>query len=212
MSYLPLILIAAVMTAALLWTAWPWLRHKQGRDKAVTLCLAAGMLALALYLYLGSPFTLQGIAAQQAQHKQTATHIATLEARQQEQGGLSAKDWATLGAAYMTTEQYAQAAEALREAVVASEGEPHLIMAYGKAQMLAADGAITEGAKQAFILAAELLPENPEPRFLLAVERMQAGDKAGAREHFALLLPQLPPQAPLRRVIESRLQEMEVEE
>lgn len=209
MSYLPLILIAAAMTAAMLWTAWPWLRQKQGRDKAITLCLAAGMLALALYLYLGSPFTLQDIDVQQAQHKQTATHIATLEARQQAQGELSAKDWATLGAAYMATEQYAQAAEALREAVVASEGEPHLIMAYGKAQMLAADGAITEGAKQAFTLAAELLPENPEPRFLLAVERMQAGDKAGAREHFALLLPQLPPQAPLRRVIESRLQEIE---
>lgn len=211
MEYVSLSLIVIAMVGMMLWAAWPCICVPESRDKTVTLCLSTGMLVLALYLYLGSPFKLDDIAAQQAKHGQTATHITTLEARQQEQGGLSAKDWATLGAAYMMTEQYAQAAEALREAVVASEGEPHLIMAYGKAQMLAADGAITEGAKQAFTLAAELLPENPEPRFLLAVERMQAGDKAGAREHFALLLPQLPPQAPLRRVIESRLQEMEEE-
>lgn len=207
MPYLPFAVLALSLSVLAVLAAWPWLRRRETRDKAAMLCTVGVSLALALYLHLGSPFTVRDIARQQQENLELLARIAELEARHVEDRDALA--WAELGAGYMVTERYADAAEALRHAVVASEGDPRLVMAYGKAQMLAADGNITEGARQAFIIAARLMPDNPEPSFLLAVERMQAGDRDGARQRFRELLPRLPEGAPLRHIVESRVAELD---
>lgn len=206
-DYLPLLLIALAISAAAAFIGWPWLRRRESRDMAAMLIAVSVFLSLAMYLAVGSPFAIHPIAAHQERNDQLLKKIAELNASPED----TDLKWAQLGAAYMQLEQYKQAEGALRRAVLASEGDPNLIMAYGKAQMLAADGAVTEGAKQAFTLASKLLPDNPEPLFLLAVERMQAGDKEGARKLFRQLLPRLPEGAPLRKRIEERLKETESE-
>lgn len=202
---LPLLVLAVIAVLGI--AARPWLAHRETRDKAVTLCLCGGLLSLALYFHLGEPFMTEDISLSRRQHAELRERIHELEGMR-DKGGMELPEWVALGTAYMATEQYSAAEDALRHAVLASEGEPNLILAYGKAQMLAADGTVTEGAEEAFTLAARLLPDNPEPVFLLALGRMQAGDTEGARAQFRELLPKLPPQAPLRRVIESRLQDM----
>lgn len=206
--YYPILLVAAFLFAAIAYSAWPWLKQKIQRDKAATLVATTFFLALALYLHLGSPFQLADIEQQRSETHAAIARVAELESMRQT-AEMDALKWAELGAAYMGMEQYTQAAEALRHAVSASEGDPNLIMAYGKAQMLAADGQVTQGAKEAFEMASMLMPQNPEPFFLLAVERMQAGDKPAAHALFAELLPKLPEGAPLRATIEAQLESKE---
>lgn len=204
-DYFPLLLIALAVAAAAVAIGWPWLKKRESRDMAVMLVAVSVFLSLAMYLMVGSPFAVRQIAAQQEQNGRLLRKIAELNASPED----TALKWAQLGAAHMQLEQYALAEEALRRAVLASEGDPNLIMAYGKAQMLAAEGTVTEGARQAFTLASKLLPDNPEPLFLLAVGRMQTGDKEGARALFKQLLPRLPQGAPLRGRIERQLKEAE---
>lgn len=204
-DYYPFFILASVVIAAAIAIGWPWIRRRETRDIAALLVAVSVFMSLALYLLTGSPFAVRPIAERQEQNAALLRQIAEFSASPND----TAQKWAQLGAAHMQLEQYKQAEEALRRAVLASEGDPNLIMAYGKAQMLAADGTITEGAKQAFTLASKLLPDNPEPLLLLAVERMQAGDKEGARALFKQLLPKLPEGAPLRRRIEERLKETE---
>lgn len=201
-DYLPFLLITLVIIVIAVAVGWPWLRQRKSRDVAALLTILSVTLSLALYLAVGNPFAVPAIAAYQDYNARLLQQIAQLNA-----SGDSPKKWALLGEAHMELKQYAQAVEALRRAVLASEGNPDLILAYGKAQMLAADGKVTEGAKRAFILASKLSPDDPEPLFLLAMERMQAGDQEGARALYTQLLPRLPEGAPLRKRIEQQLDE-----
>lgn len=205
MDYLPLILCAAIILAALIWIAFPWLKASEHRDKTVTAVLVLFFLSLALYLSVGAPFQVRELSQQQKEHATLQAQLSALENKAVGEAG--AEHYAALGAAYIRTEQYDKASTALKEAVKHSEGQPELILMYGKAQMMAADGQITEGARQAFEIAAKLMPDNPDPAFMLALERMQAGDKEGAREKMRALLPKLPEGIPLRKMIEQQLKE-----
>ncbi|MBM3617769.1 MAG: hypothetical protein FJX23_04410 [Alphaproteobacteria bacterium] len=203
--YIPLLICAAIILAVTVWIALPWLKSTTHRDKAVASVLVVFFLSVALYLSVGSPFQVNEIAQQKQEHTDLLAQLTKLEKETASEAG--AEHYAALGAAYIQTEQYAKAATALKEAVKHSEGQPELILMYGKAQMMAADGQITEGARQAFEIAAKLMPDNPDPAFMLALERMQAGDKEGARERMRALLPMLPEGIPLRRMIEQQLKE-----
>lgn len=205
-DYLPLLGIALFLLAVLAVLAWPWLRIPATREKAVVSVLVALFLSLALYLHVGSPFLQPELENQKQKHAQVTDAVEKLQARLRQDGDDVAL-WAQLGAAYIEMEHYPQAVAALKKAVQLSEGQPQLVLMYGKAQMLAADGKITAEAKQAFELAALLMPDNPDPLFLLALERMQAGDRSGARERLQALLPLLPEGIPLRGRIEQMLKE-----
>lgn len=211
--YFPLLAIALTLFAISVVLAWPWLCSSQSRDKALMLCVVGTLLSLALYMAIGSPFALGQIEKEQSFNNALVMRITSLtnelEAVKDPDSAIYAEQWVELGAAYMQIERYADAEDAFRHAVLASEGDPRVIMAYGKAQMLAADGEVTEGAQQAFVLASTLMPDNPEPVFLLAVGKMQSGDKEGARALFKELLPKLPEGAPLRHRILMQLQNAE---
>lgn len=208
-EYFPLLMIAALLAGASIVIAWPWLRQKPTRDRAMMLCAVTMFLSLALYMAVGSPFALPQIAAHQQSNTQMQRNITNLKSdlssADTTDKAVMAESWVKLGGGYMQLEQYDKAQEAYRQAVLASEGEPHVILAYGKAQMLAADGEVTQGAQTAFRMAADMLPNDSEPLFLLAVGKMQAGDREGANQLFAELLPRLPEGAPLRARILRRL-------
>jgi cytochrome c-type biogenesis protein CcmH len=199
-----LLLFVLLLVAVIAGIFWPWLRNPDTRDKAAVTALVVALLCAAMYLHLGAPFIAPHIASQQAQNTATMERMQALQADAKKRE-LTTNEWAELGAGYMEAERYAEAAEALKHAVTQSGGDADLIMAYGKALMLAADGAVTEDAARAFGMAATLMPENPEPEFLLAIGAMQTGDKEAAQARFASLYEKLPPQAPLRSVIRARL-------
>lgn len=206
-GYIPLLILAGILLTLLVWVAMPWLKAKDHRDKAVTAMLVTLFLTLALYLAVGSPFKMRELSEQQVEHTTMLQRIVELEKKSAEAAEEDALPHAELGAAYIHTEQYGKAVVALKEAVKRSDGQPELILMFGKAQMMEADGQITEGAKQAFEMAAKLMPDNPDPAMMLAMERMQAGDTKGAKERMRALLPNLPEGIPLRRMIEQQLKE-----
>lgn len=212
-DYLPLLWVGLLLALLSACAAWPWLRKPATREAAAVVCVVSVLLAMALYLAVGNPFTVSHIAVQQQQNLELQQRISTLSAElataKNPNDAAHAEQWVELGAAHMQLSQFADAERAFKCAVVASEGNPQIIMAYGKAQMAAAEGEVTEGAAQAFAIASRLMPENPEPLFLLAVGKMQSGDREGGRELFRQLLPMLPEGAPLRQRILQRLKEAE---
>ena len=212
-TYFPLIIIGLGLAVITITLAWPWLKQPKSRDKAVMLCIVGTALSLALYMAIGNPFTIQEIQKQQSFNSTLMARINSLknelEVSDTPDSEANAGKWMELGASYMQIERYENAANAFRHGVLASNGDPRVILAYGKAQMLAADGEVTEGAERAFLMADALMPDNPEPLFLLAIGKMQAGDRDGARTLFKELLPKLPEDSPLRQQILMQLQKSE---
>jgi len=210
-DYIPLLSVITALAVFCVAIGWPWLRRRPNRDRTIMLCLVGLCLSAALYLWVGAPFTVGQIQAQQQQQTillQRAQVLHDELTKLPDPDALAhANKWLELGSTYMQLEQPQAAVEPLRHAVLASGGEPEWIMLYGKAQMAAADGQVTEEAAEAFTMASRLMPDQPEPLFLLAVGRMQAGDRAGAHALYERLLPLLPEGAPLRQRLLQRLQE-----
>lgn len=202
-DYVTFILVAAALLFSAVFIAWPWLRARESREQAVTLTLVCVFLSLALYLFVGSPFEIPLIQRRQEALRAWQTRTVGLE-----KSAKSAAEWTELGELYLQLEAFPKAVAAFRRAVLASGGDVDVILAYAKAQMLAADGTVDTGAKEAFSMAANIAPENPEPLFYLAVERLQAGDKPAARALFSALLPKLPEQAPLKRRVRMQLEKL----
>lgn len=203
MIYLPVLLCAVAILSVLLAIAWPWLKQPGHRESAGVAIATVFFLSLALYLSVSDPYRVESLEIQQMQNRDLRSKITELEA-----APLNTESAAKLGAAYIEAGLYAKASIALKEAVKLSEGEPQIILLYGKAQMLEADGKITEGARQAFEIASKLMPYNPDPQFMLALERMQAGDKQGARKRMKDLLPILPDGAPIKHMIQQQLKDI----
>lgn len=196
-----LAVISSAIFIATLALLYPWLKNNATRAKAITSLIVCICLSIALYLTLGSPLQIEMISSLQQQQQQSLAEIRKIEQKPEK----VAEDYTKIGVLYTELEDYTNASESFRKAVLESRGNPMLILAYAKAQMLAADGTITEAAKAGFTMANNLMPENPEPLFYLAVERMQTGDQKGARKIFAELLPKLPESSPLKRMVEMQL-------
>lgn len=210
-GYLPLLLVIFSVALLAIVIGWPWLRDSQTRDRAVLSVVVGVLLSLALYLAVGSPFEAAQITAQRDHAAQLADRAEELQRELAADAAPdeveNARKWLELGAIRMELGQAAGAEDALKHAVVASGGHPQVIMAYGKAQMAAAGGEMTEGAKQAFEIASRLLPQDPEPLLLLAMGHMQAGEPEQGRVLLQKALPLLPQGSPMRGFIEQRMRE-----
>ncbi len=75
--------------------------------------------------------------------------------------------WAGLGAAFMDAEQYPAAVNAFKQAVLYSGGHPEWIIRLVKAQIMEANGVVTQDAKQGLQIVLTLQPDNAEAQRLL---------------------------------------------
>lgn len=199
-----IILLVTMAVLALLLT--PLLRQKNYRAAAaIGSCIAIG--SLGLYLLLGQPNIIEEMQFReelQASFSETAERLST----ELKQNPKQPKKLVQLGEIWAEMGNYGKAAEAFRQAVLLTRGEPELIFRYAKALTLANGGTVTEDAKKGFEMTLTLLPEHREAAFFLAVERMQAGDKIAAKKQFEALLQQLPPEAPMARMIKRFLEKL----
>lgn len=200
-DYIVLMIIASCAAIVIYTLARPWLHT----DKGKAIALMGYFLSLALYIWIGDPFNVVSMTTQQqeiaqlrAQEKHYRDEMAKLAIEE-----ISYKQWAELGVVQMQLSHYDAATKSLKQAVLDSDGKPELILLYGKALMMQADGNITQDAKAAFSMAAKLLPSNPEPKLYLAMERMQAGDIEEGRKQMKSLKASLPEDSPLRNMLEN---------
>lgn len=197
-------LILACIAVGMAWLFWPALKHPQSRGRVLPVCILALLFAGVLYLLTGAPFMAEKISTYQQETAKLETSAATLEAKAEK----TAADWQKMGQIYQKMQAYEKAVQAFRAAVVASNGAPAMILDYGKAQMMAAGGAVTDDAKEAFTMAAALMPANPEPLFFLAMRKAQDGKTEEAREALQTLALAYPEAAGLQAAIAEELARM----
>ncbi len=88
--------------------------------------------------------------------------------------------WRRLANAYSVLERYGDAAAAYARALALDPADPETLAAFGEAQVMLADGRVSQDAYDTFTELARLDPDNPMASFYMGLGRAQEGDSAGA--------------------------------
>ena len=181
-----------------------------------SLALLLPAAAAVFYLLLGQPdipdqplaerraqeMLAAGASAEQAASLADAT---TQLAKRLEKRPNDAAGWFLLGRSYLTMRRYPEALRALERARLLAPDQPEIIDAYAEAAIAASGGRIDENVHEALSSMLALEPDSPKARFLLALERAQKGDLAGAVQGWADLLAMAPPDAPWLTAVRDHL-------
>jgi cytochrome c-type biogenesis protein CcmH len=157
-----------------------------------------------LYYILGAP----GIVPLLAQREQKMVELKDEIIKQSDAVKANPHDlaaWAGLGQNFMVTGQFHAAANAFKQTVNLSKGNPLLILAYASAMISDADGTVTDEAKKSLEMVLLQQPENPEARYLLAVRSLQDGHNEEAMKAMKELYRSLPDGAPLKTMIDKQI-------
>ena len=104
--------------------------------------------------------------------------------------------WLRLANAYSVLERFADAAAAYARALALDPADPETLAAFGEAQVMLADGRVSQDAYDTFVELARLDPDNPMAPFYLGLGRAQDGDSAGAIEIWHALAVRSDPTSP----------------
>lgn len=118
-----------------------------------------------LYTLLGAPDWVTPIT-EERQKQATLRHDVKTLTQAARENPSDADTWRRLGAAWVEARNPAQAAEALRQAVLASGGHPDIIAEYAAALVMKNNGAVDEEALNSIAMALRLDPEQPLARQL----------------------------------------------
>jgi cytochrome c-type biogenesis protein CcmH len=154
------------------------------------------------YLVLGSPHlpsqsAMDRLAEERAR---TSPAIQALQAKV-EQSPSDAQSWIDLGRAYVDVERAKDAKDSFAKAMALGRKEPDLLRQFAHAAILAEGGRVTTDAQSALQRALSADPGDPTSRFFLALAKAQNQDVEGALADWLTLERQLPPEAPLRRLL-----------
>ena len=174
---------------------------------ALGLVAVVVLAATGLYLKMGRPevaadrpllgAAASGQASAGGAHPEgdVASMIVALETRMKQAPG-DAEGWRMLGWSYLQVGRNADAAQAYGKAAALQPGNAQYLSALGEATVLAAQGAVTPPAQDAFRKALAADPADPRARYYLAVAKDQAGDQKGAMADWIALLKSAPADAP----------------
>lgn len=115
------------------------------------------------------------------------------------------KAWVELGDSFMESSQFSAAANAYKQAILLSQGNPEMIMAYIRALIIGADGMVTDEAKKSLDMMSVLQPQNDEVRYFLAVQKLQSGDTKNAMAEMKALYKSLADDSPLKAMIDRQI-------
>ena len=173
------------------------------------------VLGVVLYLELGAPtlpaqpFAARGDErAAQAREGEQIVALRRDVQRMEEAVAANPQDlqgWLSLGGSYMVLEEYGQAANAFRRALVLSPSDPEIMASEAEAMIAGSDGAVGEQARFLLEAALERDPSSLRARFYLADSEWQMGRRQRALEAWAALRADGPADAPWQPVVEGRI-------
>lgn len=178
------------------------LRQRYLLAGTVAVFFFAGMFGL--YYALGAPEVLSLEAKNDQKMAQLRSAIVTYSEQAKKNPG-DVQAWFGLGQSFMETGQYKGAANAFKEAVTLSGGNPQIILSYAGAMIAEANGKVTDEAKKSIEMALVLEPKNPQARYLMAVRAMQEGKKDEALKALRELYFTLPADSPLTPQVEKQM-------
>ncbi len=166
MLYVTLSILLLATLAVLLWP----LRHAS--CFCAILALIIGAESVGLYGLIGAPHILAALSAREARLAEIKTNITQYaQAVKEHPKDLTA--WAILGQNFAEAQQWSAAANAFKQSVLLSGGNPVFILAYAKAQIFEADGKITDAAKKSLEMVILQDKQNSEARYWLIGKRME---------------------------------------
>ncbi len=184
---------------------------------AVALLLPAG--AIVLYRIVGEPRALDPASIPSPAAQASAEHggqdmdqaIAKL-AEKLKQNPDDVAGWTLLGRAYLETERFGEARDALKRAHDLAPNEPDVNVAYAEAMTLAGDAHRIDGEAKALIDAAlKADPQNQRGLWLLGVSAYQDRDYNGAIATWNRLLALLPADSPVVQSVKAQIARAEAE-
>jgi len=178
------------------------------RVAAALAILGVPALSLGLYAGLGSP----GLPAQPLSARLSAPPeqqdigalVTTVEAHLRAEPG-DGRGWEVIAPIYLGLGRAGDAARAFSRAIELLGETASRQIGLGEALVAEANGVVTEAARAAFQRAAALAPQEPGPRYHLAVAKAQEGDMAGAIADWRALLAEAPEGAPWRTALAERI-------
>lgn len=182
-------------------------RDDRVRVVGLSLAMATPIVAMALYLLVGSPgmpdypFSARtGTSIDAAGLPQLVARVEARLREHPEDGG----GWDVIAPVYLKQARYADAADAFTRAIAALGESPRRLAGLAEASILRHDGIVTEAARVSYEKLAKLEPSRPEPRFWLAVAQEQDGRLADAVAAYDALLREAPADASWRAAVTER--------
>ncbi len=187
--------------------------RRRRRVVALVALLAVPVLAIGLYLNLGSP-ELPGeplaerVAATRADQQSFAALVARVEAHL-EQNPEDGRGWEVIAPVYLRAGRFDDAVRARRNALRLLGETAERQADYGEALVAAANGVVTEQAKAAFDRAVALDAKDVKARFYLGRAAQQDGKREEAARIWHELLAEAPPGAGWVALVRQSLAQVE---
>ena len=169
-----------------------------GRALAAMVGVAVPLVALGLYLGLGSP----GVPGQPFVERQGVApprdiaEMAESLANRLARGGGSAEDWSLLARTYAQLDRLGAAAEAAGQAIRLGMDDAETLSFRGEMLTAAAGGTVTDPARRSFAEALERDPGNPRALYYAGLALAQDGRPRPALELWTTLAEASSPDAP----------------
>ncbi|MEO1205722.1 MAG: c-type cytochrome biogenesis protein CcmI [Pseudomonadota bacterium] len=187
----------------------PRLTGGMSRDVlGMALGLALPMIAIAVYLNIGSP----GLPAQPHAERITVAPenasadelIAKVEA-QLRQNPEDGRGWEVLAPVYRRFERYGEAANAYAQAIRLLGETPERLAGFAQSDIVAQNGLVSERARLAYQRLLNIRPNSPEALYWLAQAKEQDGNMSGALAQYQRMLDGAPKDAAWRSSVEERV-------
>lgn len=184
--------------------------NRRGRAIGVAAVLAVPLVSWGIYTATGSPDLPSQPLAARLEKNPADSSVDELVARAEAHLVANPDDgrgWDVLAPIYARLGRYDEAVTAYRNAIRLSGADGTRQSGLGEAIAVAAGGAITVEAQEAFKRALELEPGQPKASFFLASALAQEGKVAEAETAWQAMLASLPAGSPWREAVEQAIAE-----
>jgi cytochrome c-type biogenesis protein CcmH len=182
------------------------------RPLALAAAVAAPVLALALYVYLGSPqipampFASRGGDDGATARAELAQRVSGLAQRLQ-QNPDDLEGWNLLARSLAALERYGEAVTAWRQVARLTGGNPDALGALGESLVQAANGSVTPEARETFERVRRAAQFDARALFYLGLAEAQAGNGAAALQLWTDLAAVSPENAPWLATLRERMRQ-----
>ncbi len=179
--------------------------QRSGRLAALASLVLVPVLALGLYLQVGTPEALWRSDPAQPQELQVMVDaLAQRLARQPDNG----EGWLLLGRSYLLLQRPRSAVAAFDEARARLGDQPEVLVDYAQAMALSQNGDWRGTPRQLLDQVLAEAPDHPKALWLGAMSAAQRGEMQLARTRLTHLLAQQPPGSEVRQTIQQVLNEL----
>lgn len=171
---------------------------------AAAISLSLPVLALGIYLQLGTPAAINPTAQASVDEQQIKQMVDTLAARLKDKPD-NPKGWAMLARSYKIVGRFEEAQQAFEKAGAMVNADPNLLVDYAELLGILAGNKLEGRPQQMIDEALRLNPEHPTGLMMAGVAAYQAANYPSAVTRWEKLLSLMPPDSPDAQQIQANI-------